>query len=58
MKQGSISPLQGMEHSTTLPEQWEDFLSPQQRVDAIAKILATIAVRIAKEHYAQSSVAN
>ncbi len=32
-------------------ERPEDFLSPQQRADAIAEILATIAVRIIRKRH-------
>lgn len=32
-----------------LPEQPEDFLTPQQRLEALAQVLATIALRAAKD---------
>jgi hypothetical protein len=32
-------------------ERPEDFLSPEQRSNAVAEILATIALRIAKTHH-------
>ena len=33
------------------PEQWAEFLTPEQRLTAIADILSTIAVRIIKKRH-------
>ena len=33
------------------PEQWAEFMTPQQRLTAIADILSTIAIRIVKKRH-------
>lgn len=48
----NLSPYQLIDTNYPL-DRPEDFLSPQQRVNAIAEILATIAWRIAQESYEQ-----
>jgi hypothetical protein len=35
-------------------ESWNEFLTPEQRADAIAEILTTIALRIMKQRHEQS----
>ena len=47
-----------MEHKTTRSSrhkysytQEEDFLTPEQRMEIVADILSTIALRIIKKHY-------
>gem|GEM_PF-4476762 len=33
------------------PEQWTDFLTPEQRLNAVADILSSVAIRVIKKHY-------
>lgn len=33
------------------PEQWAEFLTPEQRLTAIADILSTIAIRVIKKRH-------
>ena len=49
------------ETSTALaPEsgRWEDYLTPEQRLDAIAEIFVTIALRIVREQNGNTSTTN
>lgn len=36
-------------------EGWRDFLTPEQRADAVAEILSTIALRILKQRHEQDN---
>ena len=34
-----------------LPEQWTDFLTPEQRLNAVADILSSVAIRVIKKRH-------
>jgi hypothetical protein len=50
-----------MPHKPTRPqpdttqESWSDFLTPEQRADAVAEILSTIALRILNQRHEQDT---
>jgi hypothetical protein len=51
MKPKDILPEFPLVGSEQIPERPEDYLSPEQRLDAIAEILATIALRSLRKHH-------
>jgi hypothetical protein len=49
-------PTHELNHSDAAPQQWEDYLTPEQRVAVIADILSTIALRILKEEHEDTTI--